>query len=210
MARKQNPKKTIAEPDAGLEWVARPMTAGVDEAGRGPLAGPVVAAAVILNPDQPLDGLTDSKLLSFDRRAELETRILASAIAWGVGRASVEEIDRVNILQATFLAMQRAVAALRPAPVAVLVDGNCCPAFPCPARTVVQGDLLVPAISAASILAKQARDREMIALDGDFPGYGFAQHKGYATRGHLDALERLGACAHHRATYAPVKRRREG
>lgn len=188
------------------EWLAEPFAAGVDEAGRGPLAGPVVAAAVILDPDCPIDGLTDSKLLAAQRRGELEAQIIACALAWGVGRASVEEIDRINILQATLLAMQRAVAALSFLPRAVFVDGNCCPDFSLPARAVVQGDLLVPAISAASILAKQARDREMVALDAQFPGYGFAQHKGYATRTHLDALERLGACPHHRTSYAPVRR----
>lgn len=207
MAKKQN-KKTKPNDD-GLEWVVEPLTAGVDEAGRGPLAGPVVAAAVILDPDHPVEGLTDSKLLSFEQRAELETRILASATAWGVGRASVQEIDRINILQATFLAMQRAVAALGQVPASVLVDGNCCPEFPCRAQAVVQGDLLVPAISAASILAKQARDREMIALDEALPGYGFARHKGYGTRAHLEALERLGASPHHRSSYAPVRRLRQ-
>lgn len=188
------------------DWIGEPFAAGVDEAGRGPLAGPVVAAAVILDPDRPIPGLTDSKLLNFAQRAEFEDQIIASALAWGVGRASVQEIDRINILQATFVAMQRAVAALARAPVAVLVDGNCCPEFGLPAQAVVQGDLLVPAISAASILAKQARDREMVALEADFPGYGFARHKGYATRAHLEALERLGACTHHRTSYAPVRR----
>lgn len=204
--RRARTNNTGVRIEPGLEWVAEPMTAGVDEAGRGPLAGPVVAAAVILDPERSIAGLTDSKLLNAQRRAELETHIMANAIAWGVGRASVEEIDRLNILQATLVAMQRAVAALQRAPVSVLVDGNCCPQFPCPAQAVVQGDLLVPAISAASILAKQARDREMIALDQRFPGYGFAQHKGYATPGHLEALERLGACIHHRTSYAPVRR----
>ena len=190
----------------GSNWIGHPLAAGVDEAGRGPLAGPVVAAAVILDPDRPIQGLTDSKLLSFEQRAEFEGQIMASALAWGVGRASVQEIDRINILQATFVAMQRAVASLARAPVAVLVDGNCCPEFGLPAQAVVQGDLLIPAISAASILAKQARDREMVALEADFPGYGFARHKGYATRAHLEALERLGACVHHRTSYGPVRR----
>lgn len=200
--RTRGPKPARPEGD----WIGEPFAAGVDEAGRGPLAGPVVAAAVILDPDRPIPGLTDSKLLNFAQRAEFEEQIVASALAWGVGRASVQEIDRINILQATFVAMQRAVAALSRAPVAVLVDGNCCPEFGLPAQAVVQGDLLVPAISAASILAKQARDREMVALEADFPGYGFARHKGYATRAHLEALERLGACAHHRTSYAPVRR----
>lgn len=203
MARVGRDKQNLV---AAGEWLAEPLAAGVDEAGRGPLAGPVVAAAVILDPKCPIDGLTDSKLLAAERRGALETQIMACALAWGVGQASVEEIDRINILQATLLAMQRAVAALSLVPRAVLVDGNCCPDFALPAQAVVRGDLLVPAISAASILAKQARDREMVALDAQFPGYGFAQHKGYATRAHLDALERLGACPHHRSSYAPVRR----
>lgn len=202
----KRPERRTKTTAAAEDWTGEPFAAGVDEAGRGPLAGPVVAAAVILDPDRPIAGLTDSKLLSVERRAVLETEIIASALAWGVGRASVEEIDRINILQATFVAMQRAVMALARAPVAVLVDGNCCPEFALPAQAVVQGDLLVPAISAASILAKQARDRDMIALDADFPGYGFAQHKGYGTPGHLQALERLGACPHHRTSYGPVRR----
>ncbi len=188
-------------------WIGERFAAGVDEAGRGPLAGPVVAAAVILDPERPIEGLTDSKLLKSERRVELEIQIMASALAWGVGRASVEEIDRINILQATFLAMQRAVTALSRAPVTVLVDGNCCPEFGFPAQAIVQGDLLVPAISAASILAKQDRDRYMTELDAEFPGYGFARHKGYGTPDHLAALDRLGACPHHRASYAPVRRR---
>lgn len=194
---------------ARLRWLNEPLAAGVDEAGRGPLAGPVVAAAVILDPGKPLEGLTDSKLLSAQQRAGLEVAIKSSALAWGIGRATVLEIDRYNILQATLLAMQRAVKALGQVPIAVLVDGNRCPQFPCPSQAIVQGDLLVPCISAASILAKQARDREMIALDAEFPGYGFAQHKGYATRAHLQALERLGACDHHRTSYEPVKRCRK-
>ncbi len=199
---RRKPKSTPVAP-----WMGEQFAAGVDEAGRGPLAGPVVAAAVILDPERPIEGLADSKLLKLERRAELEIQIMASALAWGVGRASVEEIDRINILQATFLAMQRAVSSLSRAPVTVLVDGNCCPEFGLPAQAIVQGDLLVPAISAASILAKQDRDRYMIELDVGFPGYGFAQHKGYATRDHLEALDRLGACLHHRASYAPVRRR---
>lgn len=201
--------KSRATKSAPVFWEQTPFTAGVDEAGRGPLAGPVVAAAVILDPDRPVQGLKDSKLLSADKRDELEQLIMATALAWGIGRASVTEIDQINILQATLLAMQRAVAALARAPVEVLVDGNCCPRFACPARAVIQGDALVPCISAASILAKQARDREMIALDAEFPGYGFAQHKGYATRDHMAALERLGACIHHRTSYAPVRRARK-
>lgn len=186
--------------------LSEPLAAGIDEAGRGPLAGPVVAAAVILDPARPIDGLTDSKLLSETRRGELEREIQDKALAWAVGRADVEEIDRINILQASLLAMCRAVQGLAVTPVAALVDGNCCPRLAIPVQAVVQGDLLVPAISAASILAKQARDREMVALDARYPGYGFARHKGYATRLHLEALERLGACPLHRTSYEPVRR----
>jgi len=187
-------------------YLSEPLAAGIDEAGRGPLAGPVVAAAVILDPARPIDGLTDSKQLSAARRAELEVAIREQALTWAVGRAEVEEIDRINILQASLLAMRRAVQGLSVKPVAALVDGNCCPPLDIPVQAVVQGDLLVPAISAASILAKQARDREMIELDARFPGYGFAQHKGYATAAHLEALQRLGACPLHRSSYAPVRR----
>ena len=187
-------------------WRAEPLSAGIDEAGRGPLAGPVVAAAVILDPDRPIAGLTDSKLLSAARRAELEADIRQFAVAWAVGRAEVHEIDRINILQASLLAMRRAVEALSVRAVAAVVDGNCCPQLSIPVQAVVQGDLLVPAISAASILAKQARDREMIEMDARYPGYGFASHKGYCTAVHLEALDRLGACPLHRTSFAPVRR----
>jgi len=180
--------------------------AGVDEAGRGPLAGPVVAAAVILDPDRPIDGLQDSKRLSAARREHLYGQICERALAWATGHASVEEIDRLNILQATLLAMQRAVAALDPEAGMVLVDGNRCPEFGCPARAIVRGDSLVTAISAASILAKVTRDREMLALDARYPGYGFASHKGYPSPAHLEALQRLGVLPVHRRTFAPVRR----
>lgn len=201
---------TIAAPDQSRDFVtlmADGHTAGVDEAGRGPLAGPVVAAAVILNPDHPIGGLTDSKKLSAAQREVLEQNIRDHAIAWALGRAEVEEIDRINILQATLLAMQRAVQALPLQPRSVLVDGNQCPRLLIQTQAVVKGDLLIPAISAASILAKQCRDREMIELDRLFPAYGFAVHKGYPTRAHLAALDEHGICRVHRRSYAPVRKR---
>jgi ribonuclease HII len=180
--------------------------AGVDEAGRGPLAGPVVAAAVILDPARPLAGLRDSKQLSARQREYLYGAIVAGAVAWATGRAEVEEIDRINILQATLLAMQRAVAALQPAAEFAIIDGNRCPVLPIPARAVVRGDSLVPAISAASILAKVTRDREMVELDLRYPGYGLAQHKGYPSKAHIAALEALGPSPQHRRSFAPVRR----
>jgi ribonuclease HII len=180
--------------------------AGVDEVGRGPLAGPVVAAAVILDPERPIEGLRDSKALSPARREALAARIRERALAWALGRAEVEEIDRLNILWASLLAMRRAVALLVPPPTSVLVDGNRCPDLPVPARAVVRGDATVPAISAASILAKVARDAEMVELDARFPGYGLARHKGYPSPEHLLALERLGPSAIHRRSFAPVAR----
>ena len=182
------------------------LVAGVDEAGRGPLAGPVVAAAVMLDPDRPVPGLADSKVLSEAKREALYGEIVCAALAWSVGRAEVAEIDRLNILQATMLAMQRAVAGLAPAAKYALVDGNRLPDLPCRAEAVVRGDSLVPAISAASILAKVARDREMVALDRRFPGYGLAQHKGYPTRAHILALEALGPSIIHRRSFGPVKK----
>lgn len=182
------------------------LVAGVDEVGRGPLAGPVVAAAVILDPACPIDGLKDSKQLSPRRREVLAGQIESAALAWALGRAEVEEIDAINILQASLLAMQRAVAALPLAPELVLVDGNRCPRFGCPAQAVVKGDALVAAISAASIVAKVSRDREMLELDARYPGYGLAQHKGYPSQAHLAALQALGASPVHRRSYAPVRR----
>lgn len=180
------------------------LAAGVDEVGRGPLAGPVVAAAVILDPAQIIEGLRDSKMLAPDQRARLATEIKAKARCWGLGRAEVAEIDELNILQATLVAMQRAVAALDPAPEIVFVDGNRRPQLRCMTVNVIGGDASVEAISAASILAKVARDREMSFFDASIPGYGFARHKGYATRAHLDALHELGPSAIHRRSFAPV------
>lgn len=183
------------------------LIAGVDEAGRGPLAGPVVAAAVILDPQRPIAGLNDSKKISAAKRERLEPLIMASALAYGIGRAEPGEIDEINILQATLLAMRRAVAALVVVPGAVVVDGNRSTHFGLPTEAVVGGDARVPAISAASILAKVARDREMVALDALFPGYGFAQHKGYGTAVHMEALARLGPTPHHRYSFAPLSSR---
>jgi len=180
--------------------------AGVDEAGRGPLAGPVVAAAVILDPARMVSGLRDSKQLTAARREALFEEITGCALAWATGRAEVEEIDRINILQATLLAMRRAVAGLQTVPDHALVDGNQCPLLDCPVQAVVKGDRRVAAISAASILAKVTRDREMIELDRRYPGYGLAQHKGYPSRSHIEALERLGVTPLHRRSYAPVRR----
>lgn len=185
---------------------APPLTAGVDEAGRGPLAGPVVTAAVILDPNRLIVGLADSKKLSTRQRQRLEIEIQTTALAWAVGRAEVDEIDRLNILQATMLAMRRAVEALSIRPDHVLVDGNRCPKLSVSVRAIVKGDQRVAAISAASILAKEARDREMVTLDSRYPGYGFAIHKGYPTRVHREALQRLGVCPIHRASYAPVRK----
>lgn len=186
------------------------LVAGVDEAGRGPLAGPVVAAAVILDPDRPVPGLADSKALSEPRREALYGEIVSAALAWSVGQAEVAEIDRLNILQATMLAMQRAVEGLVPAAQYALVDGNRLPELACRAEAIVRGDSLVPAISAASIIAKVTRDREMHSMDARYPGYGFAQHKGYPSRQHLEALRRLGVTAIHRRSYAPVRRLLDG
>jgi ribonuclease HII len=179
---------------------------GVDEAGRGPIAGPVYAAAVLLDPLRPIAGLRDSKELAASRREALAVEIRATSLAWAVASASVEEIDHLNILQATLLAMRRAVEALAVAPQAAWIDGNHCPSLGCPARAVVGGDRSVPQISAASILAKTARDAEMLRLHEQFPGYGLDQHKGYATAGHLARLARYGACAIHRRSFAPVQR----
>lgn len=187
------------------ERAAEGPVAGVDEVGRGPLAGPVVAAAVILDPARPIAGLTDSKRLSAKRRAELAARVHAEALAVAIAQVECDEIDALNILQATMMAMTRAVAALAVRPARVLIDGNRCPELPMPARAVVGGDGTEPAISAASIVAKVERDRSMVAHEDGYPGYGFARHKGYGTREHLDALTRLGPCAIHRQSFAPVR-----
>jgi ribonuclease HII len=178
---------------------------GVDEAGRGPLAGAVFAAAVILDPARPVEGLADSKLLDARRRERLALVIRRDAIAWAVSVASAEEIDDLNILRATLLAMARAVEALGVAPEEVVVDGLHVPRLAFPCRALVKADRLVAAVSAASILAKTARDEEMRALDAHFPGYGFARHKGYPTAEHLEALHRLGPCEIHRRSFAPVR-----
>ena len=179
--------------------------AGVDEAGRGPLAGPVVAAAVILDSTVRIAGLADSKRLSARHRAELDLEIRERASSCAVARVGVDVIDAVNVLQATMQAMREAVALLDPFPDEVLVDGNRCPALPCPTRAVVRGDASIAEISAASILAKVARDREMIEMDRRYPEYGFARHKGYATRAHRDALLRFGPSPIHRTSFAPVR-----
>jgi ribonuclease HII len=182
------------------------LTAGVDEAGRGPLAGPVVAAAVILDPQRPISGLADSKALSETRREALAVQIRQQALGFCVAQASVEEIDRLNILQATLLAMQRAVQGLQITPALVLVDGNRAPRLGLPVRTEVKGDARFAEISAASILAKVARDDLMRELDRSFPQYGFAVHKGYPTPAHQQALMLHGASPVHRRSFAPVKR----
>jgi ribonuclease HII len=181
------------------------LVAGVDEAGRGPLAGPVCAAAVILDPARPVAGVADSKILTHCRREALDAEIRERSLAWAIAWASAEEIDRINILQASLLAMQRAVAALAVRPVRVLVDGNRCPDLDCETRAVIGGDGSVLSIGAASILAKVARDRLMCELDLRFPGYGFAGHKGYPTRSHIEALRRLGPCTEHRRSFGPVR-----
>lgn len=181
------------------------LIAGVDEAGRGPLAGAVVAAAVILPESYDLPGLTDSKKLSAARRELLEPQIKLLAIAWAVAGATCEEIDQINILQASLLAMQRAVQALNSIPDKVLVDGNRAPKLAQPTECIVKGDLTEACISAASILAKQSRDRQMVLLDKQYPQYGFAQHKGYPTRAHREALSKYGACPQHRSSFRPVR-----
>jgi ribonuclease HII len=183
------------------------LICGVDEAGRGPLAGPVYAAAVILDTRQPITGLADSKLLSARQRAALSIAIKSRALAWAVAAASVEEIDTLNILRASLLAMRRAVEALSVRPDEAVVDGNRAPALSMACRTLVGGDRLHPSISAASILAKTARDAELVALDAFYPQYGFAQHKGYGTPQHLRALRSHGPCAIHRRTFGPVAQR---
>lgn len=178
---------------------------GVDEVGRGPLAGAVVAAAVILDPNKPIDGLNDSKILTVKRREQLEPIIQQQALAWSLGRAEAEEIDDINILQATLLAMKRAVEGLHIKPTHALVDGNQAPNLACSVTTIIKGDQSEPAIAAASILAKVARDREMQAMDELYPGYGFAKHKGYPTKVHQQALMTLGPCSIHRLSFKPVQ-----
>lgn len=199
-------KKFFKAEQASLVWDVPGLVAGVDEAGRGPLAGPVVAAAVILDDLKPIKGLADSKQLTAARREKLYDEIRAKALCCSVAQASVEEIDRLNILQATMLAMQRAVQGLRLKPVKVLVDGNRLPALDVLAEAIVSGDALVPAISAASILAKVTRDRLLLELHQQHPAYGFDRHKGYGTAEHLQALRIHGALAVHRRTFAPVAR----
>jgi len=181
------------------------LIAGIDEAGRGPLAGPVISAVVILNPKKRISGLTDSKLLTPGKRATLFDIIAEKAIVWAIGRAEVEEIDKLNILQATMLSMQRAVAKLSIFPEKVLVDGNCCPVLAYPTEAIIDGDRIVPAISAASIMAKVTRDREMIEMDKLYPGFNFSQHKGYGTPEHLAALRKLGPTLIHRKSFSPLK-----
>ena len=181
------------------------IIAGTDEAGRGPLAGSVVAAAVILNPDQPLEGLNDSKKLSEKKREKLYPLIRERALSYAIAEATVAEIDRLNILHASMLAMKRAVEALSVTPELVLVDGNRCPQIEIEARAIVGGDALEPCISAASVLAKVYRDRQMLEYHQQFPDYGFNRHKGYPTRLHMQRLKELGPCAIHRRSYTPVQ-----
>ncbi|PSU15474.1 ribonuclease HII [Photobacterium damselae] len=182
------------------------LIAGVDEVGRGPLVGAVVTAAVILDPNNPIEGLTDSKKLSEKKRNALFDEIKEKALAWSLGRCEADEIDELNILQATMVAMQRAVAGLNITPDFVLIDGNKTPELPMPAQAVVKGDLRVAEISAASILAKVTRDREMDELDAQYPQFGFAKHKGYPTKAHFAALEEHGVIEQHRKSFKPVKR----
>ena len=180
------------------------LIAGIDEAGRGPLAGPVVAAAVILDPARRVRGLRDSKVMTPEQREEVAVDIRAKAIAWAVAASDVGEIDALNILRATLLAMRRAVQALAIQPVEALVDGDHCPVLDCRAYAIIKGDRDVPAISAASIIAKTARDAMLVTLDREYPMYGFARHKGYGTPEHLAALDLHGPCPHHRKSFAPV------
>ncbi len=184
-----------------MDWIA-----GVDEAGRGPLAGPVVVAAVILDPSRPISGLADSKVLTAARRTELALQIRERSMAWSIIAVEVDEIDSVNILQASLLGMSRALRALALAPSLALIDGNRLPCdLPCPGRAIIDGDASEQPISAASILAKTERDRLLVELDRDYPAYGFARHKGYPTAAHFEALNRHGPCPQHRRSYAPVR-----
>ncbi|OGA18024.1 MAG: ribonuclease HII [Betaproteobacteria bacterium RIFCSPLOWO2_12_FULL_63_13] len=186
--------------------MAHSLVCGVDEAGRGPLAGPVYAAAVMLDPERPVAGLADSKTLTANRRETLAQHIRERSLAWAIAYATVDEIDRLNILQASLLAMKRAVAQLPRTPTEVLVDGLHCPTIDLPIRAIAGGDAAIAAISAASILAKTARDAEMLSLHSRFPQYGFDRHKGYPTQEHLNALRIHGACELHRKSFAPVRR----
>lgn len=196
--------KSSALDQIAFDWDRMGLVAGVDEAGRGPLAGPVVAAAVILDARRPIPGLADSKTLTALRREKLFDQICAGALCCSIASASVEEIDRLNILQATMLAMRRAVQGLRLTPIKVLVDGNRIPVLDVLAEAIVRGDALIPSISAASILAKVHRDRWCAELHIQFPQYGFAAHKGYGTEQHMTALRKHGACPEHRRSFAPV------
>lgn len=182
------------------------LIAGVDEVGRGPLVGDVVTAAVILDPNNPIEGLNDSKKLSEKMRLALLPEIKEKALAWAVGRCSPEEIDELNILQATMVAMQRAIAGLKVQPDLVLIDGNRCPELPMDSHAVVKGDLRVAEISAASIIAKVVRDQEMEELDKQYPQFGFAKHKGYPTKAHFEAIEQHGVISEHRKSFKPVKK----
>lgn len=201
-------RKSSPRPEqASLPWHPPGLVTGVDEAGRGPLAGPVVAAAVILDDLRPIAELADSKALTAARRERLYDEIRAKALCCSIAEASVEEIDQLNILQATMLAMRRAVMGLRLKPAMVLVDGNRIPVLDIPAEAIIRGDALVPSISAASILAKVHRDRWCAQVHEQFPQYGFAGHKGYGTALHMAALREHGACIHHRRSFAPVAER---
>ncbi|HCK0615700.1 TPA: ribonuclease HII [Vibrio parahaemolyticus] len=182
------------------------LIAGVDEVGRGPLVGDVVTAAVILDPNNPIEGLNDSKKLSEKKRLALLPEIKEKALAWAVGRCSPEEIDELNILQATMVAMQRAIVGLKVQPDLVLIDGNRCPELPMDSQAVVKGDLRVAEISAASIIAKVVRDQEMEELDKQYPQFGFAKHKGYPTKAHFEAIEQHGVISEHRKSFKPVKK----
>jgi len=189
-----------------FDHIGSGVMAGVDEVGRGPLAGPVIAAAVILDPEQPIQDLMDSKKISERKRILLALEIQKKSMAWAVGRAEHDEIDSINILQASLLAMKRAIESLAIEPELVLVDGIHCPDISFNVEAIIKGDNKIPAISAASIIAKVARDNEMIALDSQYPGYGFSQHKGYPTRMHIAALKELGVSSIHRKSFAPVKK----
>ena len=203
-SRKYSRPEPLAKWQSSLNWAVEGLTAGVDEAVRGPLAGPVVAAAVILDDLHPIKGLADSKVLTAKRREKLFDEIRAKALCCSIAQASVEEIDRLNILQATLLAMRRAVEGLRLKPVKVLVDGNRLPVLDILAEAIVRGDATVASISAASILAKVQRDRWCVEIDAQYPQYGFARHKGYGTAEHLAALRAHGASPVHRRTFRPV------